>query len=202
MATVFLCDFDDSFTYNIYSVLCEQKLNAKTEVISRPEIKNLLEDLCLDTREKNILILGPGHGHPDQYESLYPFVRKLLNSPHVFVMGVCLGHQIICASLGFDVEHSLSPVHGHTETLDLSQWKSSPVFLDEVIHTQRYNSLSVKEDSTIVDSLASLGFSCFVLEGELVILSSLTCASYQFHPESVGTSCPQKFFSCLNEFLL
>ena len=58
--SIYLYDFNDSFTYNIYSEVYH--LNKDIKVIKKSDSLSHLESL-VNTTEKSLIILGPGPGH-------------------------------------------------------------------------------------------------------------------------------------------
>jgi anthranilate/para-aminobenzoate synthase component II len=98
-------------------------------------------------------------------------------------MGICLGHQLICSCLGYEIKISLHALHGEKI---IFYWN------DEKITVQRYNSLAV----------VPLAFDQeIVFKDELMILNYRNGRSYQFHPESIATDNSPLFFNDLLTFI-
>ena len=148
------------------------------------------------------MVLGPGPGHPSVYQKIWQApLEKLLKAKHVFVMGICLGHQLIFMHEGLEVMHAKSPAHGKIFQYALpSQWQK--LAFDSMISVQRYNSLAVICEELNVKSLTKKGYMVLCQEDELVMAHNRRLISYQFHPESVGTIYPHKFFGPIVDFLL
>ncbi len=131
MNKIYICDFEDSFTYNLFSDLTlessdrEIKTIRKIEVIKFENILNFLQSkINSNDSSKEIIIFGPGPGHPDDYEYLTNSIQILSGKKNLLLVGVCLGHQLIWSSLGYKTTHSSRPVHGQTESLILNKfWK-------------------------------------------------------------------------------
>lgn len=192
-----ICDFEDSFTYNIYSELLELGFNA--QVISFNQIKEFLQNK-INSKEKHVIILGPGPGHPSEYLFLQESILNLLKNPNVFVMGICLGHQLIWYFQGCEVSHAKNPSHGNVETYQLNSiWKN---MFDKSITVQRYNSLSVKFTPYEIQKQKDKAVSLFIHDQECIMSLGQNFISYQFHPESIGTSCPEQFLRPIKEFLI
>ena len=124
-------------------------------------------------------------------------VLKLVRNQSVYIMGICLGHQLIWNFLGCEITHSQNPIHGQTKTLRIPDWSFFPSNIrGESISVQKYNSL-------IVDTDQSHHKGNFVYDeaGECLMGHLHGVITYQFHPESVGTSYPTGFFSGLKKFL-
>ncbi|MBD64280.1 MAG: hypothetical protein CME62_03685 [Halobacteriovoraceae bacterium] len=185
-ADVFLLDFQDSFTFQIYSELLKLNLNLNIKVIPLEEIEHFLNE-----EKRGYYILGPGPGHPQDYKELYPSLHKILNNHDNQVLGICLGHQIICHLKGFSIQRSKHPTHGMQIKYHLEKKLQRALSLPEEIYVQRYNSLAVmalNENPTQWPELKHIH------DDELVIAQDKNILSFQFHPESIGTVESQQFF--------
>ena len=196
-----LIDFDDSFTFNIYSCLKECFPHIEIEVVPQNRAKSRLQTL-LATKKKHVLILGPGPGHPSEYSEFYPVISECIEHPSLFVMGICLGHQLIWNILGFKVVKSNRPIHGqrveYTSLKDqyIAPWLSFP------LSVQRYNSLVVEYDKMLVKKLKNKQYKFYFSHDELIYSEGKNLITYQFHPESIGTYCPAQYFWPLKNHLL
>ena len=146
-----------------------------------------------------MIILGPGPGHPDDYAYLSQAIYKLTRLENILVYGICLGHQLIWKSLGAKIEHCHRPIHGQSKAYELPLSLSEALELDHSIQVQHYNSLAVKPNET---SIKSFQGELFIHKDELIISVNQRIITYQFHPESVGTTFPESFFRSINKFLL
>jgi anthranilate/para-aminobenzoate synthase component II len=183
---IWLIDFDDSFTHNIASEF--YLLGFPCRVISWRNWNAPEAEL------PGLLVLGPGPGHPDDY-GIETHMMSWWKSG-VPIVGICLGHQMIARFLGLPVVRAKHPCHG--ETVDLitpEDWRKR-LNLPRQIQVQRYNSLAVKQRQL------PRGWQGWAHEGEWLAFRHKRVISYQFHPESVGTSCPEKFFRPLCELAL
>ncbi len=105
--------------------------------------------------------------------------------PPIPILGVCLGHQSICAAYGARVGYAKELMHGKTSQcrLDLS----SPLFagLNEVEQIGRYHSLAAVEE-TMPDCLK---VTARTDDGEIMAVEHREYPVYgiQFHPESILT---------------
>lgn len=187
---IYLCDFDDSFTYNIFADIEELKLPVK--IIPFQEVYQFLQTK-MTSKEKEIIILGPGPGHPDEYKFIHSTIKKLLERKNLMLFGICLGHQLIWQARGYTCDHSAMPVHGQVQKLT--------VFGQEV-EVQRYNSLAIKLTTEQFSQLTQEGFELSIVNNELFASIKDNVITYQFHPESVGTSCQNLLYSPINKFLL
>lgn len=170
---ILIIDFDDSFTFNIAEVIFPfcQSLHVEHHSLF---FKKTIYDL-LKTDEKRAIILGPGPGHPSEYQIYVEQIKSLLAHPKIFVMGICLGHQLLGLCKGMTVKSVSNQLHGITVPY---------IYNEQIKQVQRYNSLGV-----------------FVGDSEQFSLSFERGVSYQFHPESVGTDDPHIYFESLLTFL-
>lgn len=196
--TIYILDFNDSFTYNIFSTLRAVKSELELEVIPYSDILSFLKKISV-TESKCGVIFGPGPGHPNEYFFVHSYLESIFNNSNVFVLGICLGHQLILEYLGFEIIRAKRPVHGQVANYALSKEMAIELCCSEIIRVQRYNSLAVSVDEAKMLQL-NMDFHCF--EQEIVISNSDRLVTYQFHPESIGTTCPNKFFMRLVNFLI
>jgi anthranilate/para-aminobenzoate synthase component II len=187
MKRAFLIDFDDSFTFNVVQELARASIQC--EVIHWLDFEDLPDD--------GLLILGPGPGHPDDYQRIFPLVLKWLKGQKPF-FGICLGHQILWRLMGEDVVRSKEPLHGQRMKLELTdEWKQFLELSDEA-WVQRYNSLTVLSQAGIRNPQ----FTNFIQNEEILITRGERLLTYQFHPESVGTSFRQAYFMPILRYLV
>ncbi len=188
MKRALFIDFDDSFSWNVI-----QELETAGFVVT------VLHWMDLDEKvpDTDLLVLGPGPGHPDDYQRIFSIISNWLKDKKPF-FGLCLGHQIFWRIRGENVYRSKEPVHGIRATLKLGPVWQEWLKLPSEIKVQRYNSLSVMEEvSTRNPDVMNL-----ISEGEVMISRGDHFLSYQFHPESVGTSFRQAFFRPLHSFFV
>lgn len=197
---IHLYDFEDSFTYNLLS---ELKKNVKTSFgeIEIHHWSDLINCQTQDFNSNDLVVLGPGPGHPSEYQKTLPFIKGMISSPErsPYFLGVCLGHQLVWGSLNRDVQKLESPVHGQSITLSLPDWPFWDLSVqNQTFDVQRYNSLIVSSDFKNKTSWAR---GLWANQGQLWGSWFTKGLTYQFHPESVGTSCPKLFFRALNNLL-
>lgn len=177
-AKITIIDFEDSFTFNIATELYAYEKDIV--VISHDEFfaqKNLHKFLS-ELKQKSAIILGPGPGSPEEYEHYFSFIKELRDNPNIFLMGICLGHQVLALIDGLSVRRSQRPMHGEQVKINFDNLN---------ILVQRYNSLAVYESPRSIK--------------ELQIRQFLRGISYQFHPESIGTENRYLFFESLLKFI-
>lgn len=187
----YLCDFEDSFTYNIFSEFT--LLGYKVEIIERKKIAEFLER-TKNTQERLGIILGPGPGHPKDYGDVITSLKVCLTNQNLYIFGICLGHQLIATAMGFEINKSYKPSHGEAFDLDLSKEAQRVFNLSSRIKIQRYNSLSLKDTKEVAFKLKKSAVNFIPHNGEILALKGKNFLSYQFHPESVGTSFRSQFF--------
>jgi anthranilate/para-aminobenzoate synthase component II len=191
---IYIIDFNDSFTWNIARSL--QQIGLTCEVLNFQD-KNLLKKIS--KREKTtraVVILGPGPGHPEEYFHVQKWITKWLQDKNIFTAGICLGHQLIALHFGFLISTLKQPKHGKQWRINLRNGKD---FLGRrTLVVQSYNSLGV----IMPKNKPRLGrLKCLLVEGYVESMRWERGMSVQFHPESVGTTCPEVFFNPIKDFL-
>jgi anthranilate/para-aminobenzoate synthase component II len=175
---IYIVDFEDSFTFNIASEL--YKFEKSIEVVSHIDFfsQDFFSELTAQKTIKFAIILGPGPGSPETYINYFDKIKILKLNKNIFLMGICLGHQIISMIQGFKIRSSNKPIHGNQIRLD---------FNNKNIIVQRYNSLAVYSADNSTD--------------EIMVNKWDRGISYQFHPESIGTHNNLLFFKDLLNFI-
>ncbi len=186
-----ICDFDDSFTYNLLSDLSSL---SNIVIIPKKDIVNFLTSL-VDTTQRVVVVLGPGPGNPDEYSEFLAPIKSILLKKNIFLFGVCLGHQLIWKTMGLDWSRSKNPVHGQSFSAKFK-------FFNKPIRFQRYNSLSVTGREDQMDAFLKDGWIMEFIDNEFMLGSKGNILTYQFHPESVGSSRKDLLYSPIKRFLL
>jgi len=196
--SVFMIDFDDSFTFNVVSSI-EEFIHQPVRVIHWRDLGTLKSVLESPSISSGLIIWGPGPGHPMEYwKEVGPFLQQCLSNKKIFNYGICLGHQLMGLAQGLKVGSAYQIKHGENVPLTIPAWA---FFAQEDqgknVRVQRYNSLSVTGEASKVPR------NCQVLleNNEWVMTSGENYFSCQFHPESAGTSAPEIFFTPLKRFL-
>ncbi len=101
---ILLIDNYDSFSYNLYQMIGE--LQPDIRVIRNDELT--VEEIRALHPER--IILSPGPGRPEDAGVTMEVVRTL--GKEIPILGVCLGHQAICASFGGVVTYAKKLMHG------------------------------------------------------------------------------------------
>lgn len=170
---IIIIDFEDSFTYNIATVL--YPFEKSLIVVSHNDFFNVSIDNYLNSSKLHAIILGPGPGHPKDYQKYFSEIEKFRKRQNFYIMGICLGHQMLGIMDNKVVFNAQEKIHGQTITIEYQGRKRE---------VQRYNSLAVYEDGV-----------------ELNVRNFERGISYQFHPESIGTDSNSLYFQDLLKFI-
>lgn len=169
MKSVLILDFNDSFTHNLESLFYDLKYEVSCLHWSKAEATVLAD--------ADLIVLGPGPGHPHEYKKIWELLPELKEKP---IFGVCLGFQILLNFLGGELIQLKMPLHG--QSIGLPKLGQAFGFSD--FKAQFYNSWSVcsknlPKDCQVISEHDMTVYFCW--ENWLGV---------QFHPESVGTTCP------------
>ena len=174
---ILLIDNYDSFSYNLYQLI--GAINPEIKVIRNDELT--AEEI--EALKPEAIILSPGPGRPQNAGCCIEVVQKL--GGKISILGVCLGHQVICEAYGGVVSYAKQLMHGKKSRIHIDN--NSPIFkgLDEEMDAARYHSLvAVRE--TVPNVLQVIGED---KNGEVMAVQHKTYPVYglQFHPESILT---------------
>ena len=174
---ILLIDNYDSFSYNLYQLIGE--INPDIRVIRNdeltvPEIRALHPDR---------IILSPGPGRPEDAGITMEAAKEL--GPAIPTLGVCLGHQAICAAFGASVTYAKQLMHGKQSIAQLDP--ECPLFsgCEKTEPVARYHSLAA-DPATMPNELK---VTAVTKDGEIMAVMHETFPIYgvQFHPESILT---------------
>ena len=174
---VLLIDNYDSFSYNLFQYVGELEPNIRVirnDELTVEEIRGLNPDR---------IILSPGPGRPEDAGIIIDVVRQL--GGEIPILGVCLGHQAICAAYGATVTYAKELMHGKQSVI--SFMNDCPLFrgIDEGAPVARYHSLAA-DAATLPDCLE---VTALADDGEVMAVQHREYPIYgvQFHPESIMT---------------
>ena len=174
---ILLIDNYDSFSYNLYQYVGE--IDPEIKVIRNDELT--VEEI--KALKPDRIILSPGPGRPEDAGVIIDVVKEL--GRDYPILGVCLGHQAICAAYGAEIIHAKRLMHGKQSAVTFD--KSCPLFADcpETAPVARYHSLAANE-ATIPDCLK---VTARTEDGEIMAVQHKDYQVYglQFHPESIMT---------------
>ena len=174
---ILLIDNYDSFSYNLYQLIGE--INPDIKVIRNDEMT--VEEIRQLKPER--IILSPGPGRPEDAGVIVDVAKTL--GKEIPVLGVCLGHQAICAAFGATVTYAKELMHGKQSevTFDTESllFKGCP----KKAPVARYHSLAADPDSMPEE----LVITARTADGEIMAVEHREYPVYgvQFHPESVLT---------------
>ena len=152
---ILLIDNYDSFSYNLYQLIGE--IDPDIKVIRNNEMTvEQIKDLKPDR-----IILSPGPGRPENAGVIIDVVKTIHDIP---ILGVCLGHQAICAAFGATVTYAKQLMHGKQSDVkfdtDCPLFKGCPA----VAPAARYHSLAADADTIP----AVLKITALTTDGEVI----------------------------------
>ena len=204
---ILILDNYDSFTYNLYQIAGTFRQDIK--VIRNDELT--VDEIA--ALAPSHIIISPGPGRPrdagvcesviQYYHPQYPsdgytaydrpqstsagytaYDRPQSSSPPR-ILGICLGHQVICEALGAEITYAKKLMHGKKTLLHIAN--GSPLFrgLPPLLEAGLYHSLAVKRE-TLPDELLVIAETD---NGEVMGVKHRHGELYglQFHPESILT---------------
>lgn len=174
---ILLIDNYDSFSYNLFQFIGEIE----------PDIRVIRNDEMTIEEIKELnparIILSPGPGRPEDAGIIIEAVKTL--GKDIPILGVCLGHQAICAAFDAAIIYAKELMHGKQSDVkfdtDCPLFKGCP----EIAPVARYHSLAADAD-TIPEELK---ITARAADGEVMAVQHREYPIYgvQFHPESIMT---------------
>lgn len=187
---VLLIDNYDSFSYNLYQMIGEIEPDIKVIRNDEMTVREILE------LKPDRIILSPGPGRPEDAGVCMEVVKEI--GDKIPILGVCLGHQAICASFGATVTYAKKLMHGKQSDVKFDKncnlFKGCP----DVAPVARYHSLAADSETipdelmvtaVTVDSTSDTVESGQSEAGEVMAVKHKDYPIYgvQFHPESIMT---------------
>lgn len=174
---ILLIDNYDSFSYNLFQLIGE--IEPEITVIRNDEMTvNEIRDM-----QPERIILSPGPGRPEDAGIIIDVVKEL--GKEIPILGVCLGHQAICAAFGATVTYAKELMHGKQSEVTFDT--DCPLFAGcpKQAPVARYHSLAADAD-TLPENL---NITARTVDGEVMAVQHKDYPIYgvQFHPESIMT---------------
>ena len=173
---ILLIDNYDSFSYNLYQMVGEIEPDIRVirnDEMTVPQIRELNPDR---------IILSPGPGRPENAGIMIELLKTVHDIP---ILGVCLGHQAICAAFGATVTYAKELMHGKASRVRFDQ--DCPLFegCPETACVARYHSLAA--DARTIPG--ELKVTAVTDDGEVMAVQHRDYPVFgvQFHPESILT---------------
>ncbi|MDD4689097.1 MAG: aminodeoxychorismate/anthranilate synthase component II [Eubacteriales bacterium] len=174
---ILLIDNYDSFSYNLYQLVGEIEPNIK---VIRNDEMTVHEIRGLNPKG---IILSPGPGRPQDAGVIIDVVRSC--GKDIPILGVCLGHQAICAAFGATITYAKELMHGKQSDVKFDTACQLFEGCTEIAPVARYHSLTA-DASTIPKELK---ITALTTDGEVMAVQHIEYPIYgvQFHPESIMT---------------
>lgn len=174
---ILLIDNYDSFSYNLFQLIGE--IDADIKVIRNDEMT--VEQIRALGPDR--IILSPGPGRPEDAGVIVEVAGTIARD--IPTLGVCLGHQAICAAYGATVTYAKELMHGKQSDVEFDT--ACPLFkgCPSLAPVARYHSLAA-DATTIPDALK---ITARTADGEVMAVQHRDYPIYgvQFHPESIMT---------------
>ena len=175
---ILLIDNYDSFSYNLYQAI--GVIEPKIRVVRN----DALDIAGIKALNPSHILLSPGPGYPREAGICMEVARTFGETTPI--LGVCLGHQAICAAFGATIRHAKMLMHGKQSEVHLQE--GCPLFQGigpNPVKVGRYHSLAAGRE-TLPECFEIMAESD---DGEIMAVSHREYPLYglQFHPESILT---------------
>lgn len=174
---ILLIDNYDSFSYNLFQLvgeICPDIRVIRNDEMTVQEIEKLAPDR---------IIISPGPGRPEDAGIIIEAAKTVCKK--IPTLGVCLGHQAICAAYGAKITYAAKLMHGKQSTIAFQG--DNPIFrgIGENAPVARYHSLAADRE-TLPECFE---VSAVADDGEIMAVRHKEYPIYgvQFHPESIMT---------------
>jgi anthranilate synthase component 2 len=181
---ILVVDNYDSFAYNLVQYVAEALADRHDDPFDGIAVRRNDEISVAGVRDLDPdgVVVSPGPGTPADAGISVPLFAELAYP----TLGVCLGHQALCAANGATVGHAPSVVHGKPSTVT-HDGEGVYAGLPDPIRVGRYHSLAV-ERGALPDALAR---TAVTRDDRAVVMGvrhrTRPHVGVQFHPESVLT---------------
>lgn len=174
---ILLIDNYDSFAYNLYQMLGAIEPDI---LVIRNDEKTVDE---IEALHPTRIILSPGPGRPEDAGIIIDTVKQL--GGKIPLLGVCLGHQAICAAYGGRITYAKRLMHGKQSKVRFDT--GCPLFegMAPTDLVARYHSLAA-DAATLPQCLK---ITATTEDGEIMAVrhTEYPVFGVQFHPESIMT---------------
>jgi len=181
--TILVVDNYDSFVYNLvqYVGTHANVVVERNDAITVDDIRHL---------DPDGIVVSPGPGTPAEAGISVPIFAKL-SYP---TLGVCLGHQALCAANGAAVGHAPDVVHGKPSSVT-HDGRGLFEALPERFEVGRYHSLAVDHGDipSVLEETAHTDDERSVVMG--VRHREKPHVGVQFHPESILTDVGERMIA-------
>lgn len=168
-STITLIHNEDDFIYMLDHMLKHMGLRTKI-------VRN--HDYEITQDQADLTLLGPGPGNPNQSQTekiqINLGIAEALLEKQKKSIFICLGHQILCKTLGYELKRKARPLQGSQLEVNLFGTKELVGFYN-TFAPQTPRSQPVEEISTIPEL------------DELIAIRAKDFIGFQFHPESLLT---------------
>jgi anthranilate synthase component 2 len=173
---IILIDNYDSFAFNLVHYLGE--LGAKVHVHRNDKVT----PSAVIGAEPDAIVLSPGPCTPNEAGICLDLIATA--SPHIPILGVCLGHQAIGQAFGGKVVRAPLPVHGKLSEI---KHRGASVFrgINARFKATRYHSLVVERETMPAELDVTAETDDHLVMG--VAHRRLPVHGVQFHPESIAS---------------
>jgi len=173
---IILIDNYDSFAFNLVHYLGE--LGAKVHVHRNDKVT----PSAVIAAEPDAIVLSPGPCTPNEAGICLDLIATA--SPHIPILGVCLGHQAIGQAFGGKVVRAPLPVHGKLSEI---KHRGASVFrgINARFKATRYHSLVVERETMPAELDVTAETDDHLVMG--VAHRRLPVHGVQFHPESIAS---------------
>ncbi|MCL1886721.1 MAG: aminodeoxychorismate synthase [Betaproteobacteria bacterium] len=183
-----LIDNYDSFTHNLVHLIT--RVNGTPPFLMRNDEKAWKNEYL---HYFDNIVISPGPGRPEKITD-FGLCREIILTSTIPVLGVCLGHQGICALHGATIDLAPEPRHGRISPISHHQ---AGLFLHipSPFHAVRYHSLAVYN---LPEELEPTAWS---EDGVIMAVAHRTKPLFgvQFHPESICTGYGEILFRNFSE---
>ncbi|MBS7009223.1 anthranilate synthase component II [Anaerostipes sp.] len=175
-----IIDHYDSYVYNLAREL--EVLGGKTELIRSDKADPGYLEYLRKQGSLEGLILSPGPKRPEDCEDSVQLVLRFAG--RIPILGVCLGHQMICRAFGGWIVKGARPMHGKVTKVIHTRQGLFQGLPKEFLVTRYHSLIAERESLPDVLRLDAVSF-----EREVMAVSHKTQPVFgvQFHPEAVLT---------------